>query len=167
MDNSWYTNNIVIYRDHWNEDDLSNQTYLRLIGLKSIEWPENSHQICSHCGSVTDKWPCSGCGSKELTSGSHMGRARVTLYGPLPYAVDIFSFHPDTIFYILVQYCGLRNVFLNNEGGLKLSKCKIVRRVMPGIYSLDPQEQDRIHLQVTIECNVELFTESIGYGQEE
>ena len=134
--------------------------YLPCTGISNIEWDMIEEGICQYCGSAMKGIRCLNCGGSIL-SGHKLGRAVVTLEGVLPQAMPIF-YLPEEAELLLCYKCrGDRYHFDAREVVMRFLHCHQVKKNMPHVAVLHPEQEDRLRLFVGVECEVELYPDGM------
>ena len=134
--------------------------YLPCTGISSIEWSVTKG-ICQYCGSAMEGNKCPNCAG-SVTSSHSLGQAIVTLEGVLPQAVSIFHL-PEGAGLLLCNKChgDDRYNFEVGEVIMRFLHCSQVAKRMPNVAALYPEQEERLRLFVSVECEVELYPEGM------
>jgi len=138
-------------------------TYLSCTGISNIEWNVIEESVCQYCGAAMDGNRCSGCGNTASPAGGHsLGRAVVTLEGALPQAIPIFHL-PDGAELLLCHKCrGDRRRYDAREVIMRFLHCHQVAKNMPDVAVLHPEQEERLRLRVSVECEVEMYPDGMA-----
>jgi hypothetical protein len=157
----WETSGIGLWLLHGDGPE-----FLKYIGVKRIEWRSSEERICGYCGAVLsrDEIKCPNCGSsQEPLSENNLGRAVVTLFGPLPDAACVFHLPTGTDLELHYQCCGPREYYESNEGGFRFVGCRPFQKWIDELAASGPFETATVYLYVKVECEVELHTEPMEW----
>ncbi len=137
--------------------------YLPCTGISNIECGMTEDGVCQHCGFAMEDSQCPNCGGPAPPVEVHkLGRAVVTLEGVLPQAVCL-SHLPEGAELLLCHKCrGDRRVFNVQEVIMRFLHCHHVRKNMPDVAVLYPEQQERLSLRVNVECEVTMYPDGIA-----
>lgn len=145
------------FDESWREQPV----FLPCVGIQGIEWGTEVKHTCQYCGAVTEREVCPQCQNPALQSENFLGRATVTLLGPLPTISYLFHAPDGMEFRVTHRDYGLRSEYAPCEVILRLSNCKIVRKWLPDVLALIPDDTYCILLHIAMECDVELYPDGL------
>lgn len=133
--------------------------YLSYTGVTSIDWQAEPVWTCQYCGSLFTKTPCPGCGSPMPPKTNYVtGLARVTLETRLPQEASFLWLAGDIPGALEVHHSRCRpDNYANGNIVIRLSKCKCLRRYIPSVSALHPDDQALVELHNEWECQVDLY----------
>lgn len=130
--------------------------YLSRTSVDNVVWG-NKIANCPYCGSALVNGKCSGC---QNTSNGFLlsDNANVTFHGPMPLAAQyILDLCPGQLFFVQYVFSGSRIPFRPELGGIKLTVIELVKRSIPMLTASFCDQDDRIYLNTTAECRVEII----------
>jgi hypothetical protein len=154
----------VMAQDGWPDEQIEEDWIGRPlhaspnVGIERVEWDTEQQQVCRYCGAVMDGAVCAQCGSPAPPrSENYLGHATVTFCGTLPASAFLFRIPDGAIFELARKCAGDRSRYLPSEVIMRFGNCKTVKKWLPALLALTPDEAAPITLFVNVECDVELY----------